>query len=52
MPRSALSAYLWLAAAPFGSAWELFLGVALIFSMCLFVAGLRQQRRQEKELSP
>jgi hypothetical protein len=43
--RYPLRAYLALAGAPLGSGWELFALIALIFSVGIFVAGLRQERR-------
>jgi hypothetical protein len=44
--RHPLGAYLALAGAAAGNGWELFALIALIFSACLFVAGLRQERRR------
>jgi hypothetical protein len=45
-------AYLGLAAAPFGNAWELFALVALICSACLFTRGLRDARRRDRGREP
>ena len=43
--RRPVASYLASAAAPFGNGWELFALIALIFSVCVFVAGLLQERR-------
>ena len=50
--RHPLGAYLVLAGAPLGSAWELFALIAVIFSVCIFVAGLRQERRRHQGREP
>ena len=50
--RHPLASYLALAAAPFGNGWELFALVALIYSACLFVWGLRDARRRARGREP
>jgi hypothetical protein len=44
--RHPLGAYLALAGAAPGNGWELFALITLIFSVCIVVAGLRQERRR------
>jgi hypothetical protein len=50
--RHPLASYLALAAAPFGDGWELFALIALIYSACLFVWGLRDARRHDRGREP
>jgi hypothetical protein len=45
--RHPLASYLALAAAPFGNGLELFIMVAFIFAVCIFVAGWLHARRPD-----
>ena len=49
--RHPAASYVTLAAAPTGNGWELGAVVALIFAVCIFVAGWRHARRPGREPS-
>ena len=50
--RDPLASYRALAAAPTGNGWELFIVVASIFAVCIFVAGWRKARRPDPMREP